>query len=244
MKLSTLEALVRAGGPERFVRAAADQAIQAERQYWLATLEKKMLPKGPKMAARHAEYVRDLRRRLGLGQAPTVVREQTRGRVQRLRALGDWGEQKAVALLERAGFADIRELNAEFPNHPFGDLCATRRGTRYVIGVKTRNKYQVSGLLNPTYNVRKRGADVDAVARRHDAVLAWVAISVVPETQMFSAYFGTKSQIEEHGERFSIPMRSKKTADYECLSRPAEEFDSLIRAEWSNGGDSRRRITE
>ncbi len=241
MKPNTLEALVKAGGPERFVRDAAEQAIQAERQYWLAALEKKLSPKGRKMATQHAGYVRDLRRRLGVGQAPNVVREQTRGRVQRLRALGDWGEQKGVKLLERAGFTDVRELNAEFRNHPFGDICATRDGKRYLIGVKTRNKYQASGMLNPTYNVRKRGANVDAIAQRHHAMLAWIAVSVIPETQKLSAYFGTLSQIQERGERFSIPMQPGKTAKYECLSRPVEEFDLSIRAEWSNGGYLRRR---
>jgi hypothetical protein len=241
MKPNTLEALVRAGGPERFVREAAEQAIQAQRQYWLDALEKKLLPKGRKMAEQHAAYVRDLRRRLGIGQAPAVVREQTRGRVQRLRALGDWGEQKAVKLLERAGFTDIRELNTEFRNHPFGDICATRGGRRYLIGVKTRNKYQVNGMLNPTYNVRKRGADVEAIARQHGAVSAWIAISVIPEMQKFSAYFGTLSQIQDRGERFSIPMQPKYTAKYESLSRPVDEFDSSIQADWSNGGFVNRR---
>jgi hypothetical protein len=110
-----------------------------------------------------------------------------------------------------------------------------------VIGVKTRNKYQVSGLLNPTYNFRKRGADVDAVAPLHQAVLAWVAISVVPETQSFSAYFGTKDLIEDRGQRFSIPMTPEKTSKYECLSRSLEERDPSIRPEWTNGGYPRSR---
>jgi hypothetical protein len=241
MKPSTLDALIQAGGPEQFVREASEQAIKAERQYWLTALEKKLLPRGRKKTALHAQYVRDLRRRLGLGQAQAVVREQTRGRVQRLRALGDWGERKAVELLKRAGFTDIQELNSEFRNHPFGDVCATRGGVRYLIGVKTRNKYQTSGLLNPTYNVRKRGAEVGAIARRHRAVSAWMAISVIPETQTFSTYFGTLAQIEESGERFSIPMLPKHVANYECLSQPAEEFDSSIRVDWSNGGYSRRK---
>jgi hypothetical protein len=241
MKPNTFEALVKAGGPERFVREAGERAIQAERQYWLTALEKKLLPKGRKMIEQHAGYVRDLRRRLGIGQAPDVVREQTRGRVQRLRALGDWGEQKAVELLERAGFTDIHELNSEFRNHPFGDIRAARGRKRYLIGVKTRNKYQTSGLLNPTYNVRKRGNDVEKIARLHHADLAWVAISVIPETQKFSAYFGTLSQIQEHGERFSIPMQPVRTTQYERLSRSPEEFDSSIHEEWSNGGYPRRR---
>ncbi len=41
-------------------------------------------------------------------------------------------------------------MNTETVNHPFGDICAERGKARYVIGVKTRNKYQANGLLNPT----------------------------------------------------------------------------------------------
>jgi hypothetical protein len=238
---NTFEALVRAGGPEGFAREAAKQAAQAERQRWLKTLERGPSPSDAAMASLYAEYIRDLRRQLGIGQPPAVVREQTRERVQRLRSLGNWGEQKALTLLAKAGFSDVRELNTEFPNHPFGDICATRAGVRYLIGVKTRNKYQVSGRINPTYNVRKRGVDVGAIARRHQAVLAWVAISVVPEEQKFSAYFGTIAQIEDRGERFSIPMMPEQTSVYECLSRPPEEIDRLIYLEWSNGGYLRRR---
>ncbi len=193
------------------------------------------------MAELHAKYIRDLRRQLGIGQPPVLVREQTRERVQRKRALGDWGERKAANLLKRAGFLEVRDMNAESANHPFGDIFAERDGVRYLIGVKTRNRYQVSGVINPTYNVRKRRADVRAIARRHSATLAWIAIAVVPEKQTFSSFFGTIAQIEDAGERFSIPMQPEQTARYECLSRPLEEFDSSICSDWSNGGYPRRR---
>ena len=241
VKPKTFAALVRAGGPDRFVHDAARQAARTEQQQWLSVLERGPIPNDAAMATLHAKYVRDLRRQLGLGQPLTVVREQTRERVQRKRALGDWGEIKAVGLLQRAGFQNVRDMNAERFNHPFGDIYAERDGARYLIGVKTRNKYQVSGLINPTYNVRKRGADVKAIAQRYNATLAWVAISVVPEEQSFSAYFGTIAQIEDAGERFSIPMRPEQTKRYDCLSRPVEELDELIRGEWSNGGYFRRR---
>jgi hypothetical protein len=211
VKSKTFAALVRAGGPDRFVREAVQQAARAEQQQWLAVLERGPVPDDATLAALHAKYIPDLRRQLGLGQPLTVVREQTRERVQRKRALGDWGEKKAVDLLKRAGFRNVRDVNTENFNHPFGDIYAERDGERYLIGVKTRNKYQVSGLINPTYNVRKRGADVNAVARQYNAALAWVAIAVVPEEQRFSAYFGTIAQIEDAGERFSIPMRRKRS---------------------------------
>jgi hypothetical protein len=235
------KALVRAGGPEPLVREAAKRAAQIERQRWLEALERGPTPDDPTIAALYAGYIRDLRRKLGMGQPPAIVREQTRGRVERLRALGDWGEKKAFSLLKRAGFRDVTDMNTEISNHPFGDICAEREGARYLIGVKTRNKYQVSGLLNPTYNIRKRGADVEAIARRYEAILAWVAIPIIPEEQRFAAYFGTIDQIEERGERFSIPMRPEQTGRYECLSRPLEELDPSIRPEWSNGGYPRRR---
>jgi hypothetical protein len=240
VKPKTFAALVRAGGPDHFVREAAQQAARAEQQQWLAVLERGPVPDDAAMAALHAKYIRDLRRQLGLGQPLAVVRGQTRERVQRKRALGDWGEKKAVDLLKRAGFRNVRDMNVEMSNHPFGDICAERDGNRYLTGVKTRNKYQVSGLINPTYNVRKRGVDVGAIAQRHNAILAWVAIPVIPEEQSFSAYFGTIGQIEDRGERFSIPMRPEQTARYECLSRPVDEFDPSIRPEWSNGGYPRR----
>jgi hypothetical protein len=240
VKPKTFEALVRAGGPERFVREAANKAAQLERQHWLEALEQRPSPRDPAMASLHAGYIRDLRRQLGIGQPLAVVREQTRERVQRLRALGDWGEKKArLDLLKRAGFQNVRDINAESSNHPFGDICAERDAVRYLIGVKTRNRYQVSGLLNPTYNVRKRGVDVEAIARQHNAILAWIAISVIPEEQSFSAYFGTIAQIDDAGERFSIPMRPERTSEYERLSQPPEEFDPSIRPEWSNGGYAR-----
>jgi hypothetical protein len=156
---------------------------------------------------------------------------------ERTKALGTWGENKAIDLLKKAGFNDVRDMNAAVANHPFGDIYAERGGSRYMIGVKTRNKYQVSGILNPTYNVRKRNANVEIIAQRHNALLAWVAISVVPEKQELSAYFGTIAQIEDRGERFSIPMKPDQTCKYECLAN--KESDASISHEWTNGGYAR-----
>jgi predicted XRE-type DNA-binding protein len=156
---------------------------------------------------------------------------------ERTKALGEWGERNAIALLQRAGFDAVRDLNAATANHPFGDVFAERGGSRYLIGVKTRNKFQANGALNPAYNVRKRGADVEAIAMKGGAILAWVALSVIPENHEFSAYFGTIAQIEDGGERFSIPMKPERTLEYECLAD--REIDRSLRVEWSNGGYAR-----
>ncbi|RWK87957.1 MAG: hypothetical protein EOR52_14985 [Mesorhizobium sp.] len=158
---------------------------------------------------------------------------------ERTGALGSWGEVKAIALLVRSGFSNVRDMNASAVNYPFGDIYAERTGVRYLIGVKTRNKYQVSGQLNPCYNIRKKGADVLAIANRHNARLAWVANQVIPERQLVWSYFGTISLIEDRGERFSIPLRASDTSKYECLAE--EEEDVSIRQEWSNGGYDRSR---
>ena len=152
-------------------------------------------------------------------------------------ALGLWGEKKAQALLERAGFSKVRDVNVETFNHPFGDIYAERAGKPYLIGVKTRNKFRDIGLLNGEYNIQKKGIDVQAIAGRYKAELAWVTIQVVPELQMFWSYFGTIALLNEHRERFSVPMRVTETARYERLAN--EETDITIAPEWSNGGYGR-----
>jgi len=156
---------------------------------------------------------------------------------ERRKALGDWGEAKAVELLNRpgSGFTQARDVNAQTHNHPFGDIYAEHGPSRVLIGVKTRCMYQKSGALNETYNVKKKGHDVLAVAQRYNAELAWVALQVIPELQTFNAFYGTIAQIEEQKERFSIRMKPQYTPQYLRLGRE-NEFDPSIRPEWSNGG--------
>jgi hypothetical protein len=156
---------------------------------------------------------------------------------ERRKSLGDWGEARALELMKRAGsgFAHARDVNVQTHNHPFGDIYAERGSQYFLIGVKTRCMYQKCGDLNPTYNVRKKGHDVAAVARPYKADLGWVAIQVIPELQTFNAYFGTIAQIEDRGERFSIPMQPQRTSGYVRLGR-RDEFDSAICPEWTNGG--------
>lgn len=162
----------------------------------------------------------------------------TMSEAERRKALGDWGEQKAIELLRRqgSGFVDVRDINAETHNHPFGDVYAGRvKGRPCVIGVKTRNMYQASGPLNSTYNVRKKGFDIDAIGKRYNALLAWIAVQVIPELQSFNAYFGTIDKIQEAKERFSIPMKAHQAVHYQRLGAK-DEYDPEIQKEWSNGG--------
>jgi|SRR5216684_2321794 hypothetical protein len=104
---------------------------------------------------------------------------------ERTKALGRWGELKAMALLRSANFVNVRDLNTPTRNHQFGDVLAERDGVCYMIGVKTRNKFQESGPLNAQYNMRKPGVDVVAIADRYKAVPAWVTIQVIPSFKPF-----------------------------------------------------------
>ena len=85
---------------------------------------------------------------------------------ERRQALGDWGEKKAFILLKNARFNGVRDVNPETHNHPFGDIYA-KRGPGFVVGVKTRNRYQTSGPLNASYNVQKKGFDILAIGKRY-----------------------------------------------------------------------------
>jgi hypothetical protein len=153
---------------------------------------------------------------------------------ERTRRLGVWGERKALSLLQGAGFSNARDMNEEIFNFPFADIYAERNGTQYLIGVKTRNKYQASGPLNPCFNVRKKGFDVNGIAAQYGATLAWVAVQAIPELSTCWAYFGTVDQIQECGERFSIPMTDAAVSRYECLA--SDEVDESLDPRLTNGG--------
>jgi hypothetical protein len=150
----------------------------------------------------------------------------------RTMALGGWGEEKASKLLKRAGFRSVRNLNSEIPNHLFADIYAERDVTRYIIGVKTRNRLTAAGTLNPSYNARKKGKDLSGLAARYKAIPAWIAIQVDAEAQKCSAYFGPLVQLTVESERYSIPMTPQSTAHYECLAH--DECDRTIQPQWSN----------
>jgi hypothetical protein len=60
------------------------QPSRQEREFWLAVLDQ-MAPTDGADAIMRDLYIRDLRRKLGLGQPIDVVRAQTRERVRRFR---------------------------------------------------------------------------------------------------------------------------------------------------------------
>jgi len=108
----------------------------------------------------------------------------------RTRQLGDLGEQWTMALLRDAGFSSIQDLNAVRYNHPGGDFLAERKGKRYFITVKARNKFvQRTRRLNGGYNIFPE--KVRRAAKQYGAIPSWITIQLETEKQCYSAYFGT-----------------------------------------------------
>jgi hypothetical protein len=60
----------------------------------------------------------------------------------------------AAERLQHHGYINIENLNLRRHNYPFGDLLATKSGTRYFIGVKARNEMRQGNVgLNESYNL-------------------------------------------------------------------------------------------
>lgn len=133
----------------------------------------------------------------------------------RTKRLGDMAEKWAVELLRNAGFARILDLNGEKPNHEGGDFLAERRGERFFISVKARNKYQQSGALNGSYNIFPD--KVRRAAVPYDAVPAWLVIQVDTDRSCYSAYFGLIDALPNPN-GVGVPMTPKAVAGYECFA--------------------------
>ena len=108
----------------------------------------------------------------------------------RKKSLGELGELFALKALVDKKFDRIRNLNDNKMNEKFADIICEKNGLRYVISVKTRNKYQKNGKLNSRYNL---GADVYEKAlsaeKKYNASACWMAIQF--DQKSFSIYFGS-----------------------------------------------------
>jgi hypothetical protein len=128
---------------------------------------------------------------------------------------------------------------------------AERAGSRYFIGVKTRNEERDIGGLNESYNcvlvpdavnrmLKVRGnstdqitalalAQVQTLATQFQAIPAWIAVPTRPKKGAYAVYFGLWSDL---GNRRSIPMTQTARQKYECLVNWT--FDSRITPDLSN----------
>lgn len=136
---------------------------------------------------------------------------------KRFKMLGDIGECIAMEVLLYNQFQNIVDLNEVKTNFAFADFSAERDGKKYLISVKTRNKYESSGRINSRY---KLGAKVYehietllASDEWNDYIPAWLAISI--ERKCFDAYFGLMEQL--NGGR-GINMSDKAKRDYDALA--------------------------
>lgn len=130
----------------------------------------------------------------------------------RAKSLGNLGELLAIKALVDNGYLEIRNLNDKKNNHPFADLYAVKNDMRYLFSVKSRNKYQVNGVLNSRYNLLYSQVDVNAICAEYQAAPYWMAIQFHGEH--YSVYIG--SLFDLAGKR-AIPMTVNHTLKYECL---------------------------
>lgn len=156
----------------------------------------------------------------------------------RISHLGRVGEEIAAACLLQNGFTEVIDLNTVRRNYPFADVMAVKDGVRFFIGVKTRNEMkQGRSALNESYNLilannarnrilKEQGLSVDQItsmlldevwtlARKVEAVPAWITIPVNVTTSTYSAYFGL---LEDLGHKRSVPMTMAARARYLALS--------------------------
>jgi hypothetical protein len=145
--------------------------------------------------------------------------------------LGQIGETLAAAHLRRAGFSEIRNLNTEFPNHPFADICAKREGKTkketYAISVKARNRYENNGGLNGRYKLgRNSYKHAETLKNETGWVPLWLAVSI--DVNCYSIYVGTLEFLEGN---LGIPMGKKAIERYECLAKniPDDGYECLAK---------------
>jgi len=112
----------------------------------------------------------------------------------RKKSLGELGELFAIKALVDKKFDRIRNLNDNKINETFADIECEKDGLRYVISVKTRNKYQKNGKLNTRYNVGSAVYEKALAAeKKFNASAYWMAIQF--DHKSFSVYFGSLKEL-------------------------------------------------
>ena len=136
----------------------------------------------------------------------------------RVKSLGALGELIAIKVLVDNEFEKIRNLNDQKKNFPYGDLYAEKKGNRFVISVKSRNKYQRNGKINSRYKLGEGCYEhAEDACRQYKAKPYWMAIQF--EGGKYSAYFGSLSQLD--GKK-GIPMGTIHLSQYKCLAENKE----------------------
>jgi hypothetical protein len=112
----------------------------------------------------------------------------------RKKSLGELGELFAIKALVDKKFDRIRNLNDKSMNEAFADIECEKDGIRYVISVKTRNKYQKDGKLNTRYNLGSDAYEKAKLAEiKYNGVAYWMAIQF--DQKSYSIYFGALTEL-------------------------------------------------
>jgi len=137
---------------------------------------------------------------------------------KRFKYLGNMGESIAEQVLKDNGFHNIRNVNTDKNNFHFADLYAEKGTRKYLISVKTRNKFEYSGKLNSRYkfgkNLIRKVEKALEPPEFKDCEPAWLSIAM--EEKTFDAYFGLISELNG---RNGINMSSKACATYQCFAK-------------------------
>ena len=131
------------------------------------------------------------------------------------------GEFLARRALKSNGFEDVRPPGAS--HRSYGSLLASKDGRKYIIEVKTRQKYKTNGLLNRRYKLTdanwRGGLERSAAEaeRRFRAKAHWIAVQIdlTGRSRSYSVYLGSLDQLQG---RSGIPMDPSSVKGYDCLA--------------------------
>jgi len=122
---------------------------------------------------------------------------------EKTRFLGVEGERLAAEVLAENGYENVSNLNHDKTNYPFADLYAEKDGKKFVISVKTRNKYTKYGALNSSYNLGSNAYENAEFAKKDKGAEAyWMGVQIDRET--FSIFFGS---LDELAGKEQIPVK-------------------------------------
>jgi hypothetical protein len=160
-----------------------------------------------------------------------VTRRKTKTRKQEL---GDFGEDRALQKLLEKKFDKIEKMPRNFP---FFDLMAKQGTRRFLIPVRTRNKFTAKGKLKKNnYNLYTKEGHFESaskIATFFGAEIVWVAVTIDTMTKTFCAYTGDVDLFKPKRPLPNyIPMRPGDVPKHDCLAR--DVFDEEISESWSN----------
>jgi hypothetical protein len=113
----------------------------------------------------------------------------------RRKTIGEIGELLGIKALVDNDFDKIKNLNDNTVNEAYADLYCEKDGKKFIVSVKTRNKYTKSGNLNTHYNLGTDAYRKAAyVAEKYNAEPYWMAIQL--DENEYNVYFGSLSELE------------------------------------------------